>query len=392
VDISEHRRLEEQLRQAQKMDAVGQLAGGMAHDFNNLLTAIGSSADMAIEQQGEAGALGEHLVEIQRATARAADLTRQLLAFSRRQVLHLESVDLAEVLVEAERMLRRLIGEAISLETRMEPGVPPVRADRSQLTQILINLAVNARDAMPDGGTLTLATGTRTVSTAEARRTRGLAAGGYSLLVVRDTGVGMDEAVRSRIFEPFFTTKEPGKGTGLGLSMVYGIVKQTGGYVLVDSTPDEGSSFTIHLPVASTPPRPPKRAARRPRARGTETVLVAEDEEGVRSPVRRILAAHGYRVLEAPDGPTALALAAGHKGQIDLLLTDVVMPGMSGGELARQLRRQRTRLRVMFMSGYSNEAVATHGALSPGSVFLQKPFTVEELVTRLREVLDREVA
>jgi two-component system cell cycle sensor histidine kinase/response regulator CckA len=390
VDVSEHRRLEEQLRQAQKMDAVGQLAGGMAHDFNNLLTAIGSSADMAVEQQGEAGALGEHLGEIQRAARRAADLTRQLLAFSRRQVLHLESVDLAEVLVEAERMVRRLLGEGISVETRMEPGVPPVRADRSQLSQILINLAVNARDAMPDGGTLTLATGSRIVTPADARRTRGLAAGDYSLLIVRDTGAGMDEAVRSRIFEPFFTTKEPGKGTGLGLSMVYGIVKQTGGYILVDSSLGQGSSFTIHLPVASTPVRPAKPAARRrPRARGTETVLVAEDEEGVRGPVRRILAAHGYRVLEAQDGVAALALAARHEGQIDLLLTDIVMPGMSGGELARRLRRQRAGLRVMFMSGYSSEAVATHGALSPGAVLLQKPFSVEELVGRLREVLDQ---
>jgi two-component system cell cycle sensor histidine kinase/response regulator CckA len=391
VDMSEHRRLEEQLRQAQKMDAVGQLAGGMAHDFNNLLTAIGSSADMAVEQLDDPAVLREHLLEIQRATARAADLTRQLLAFSRRQVLHLESVDLAEVLIEGERMLRRLIGESIALETRMAPDVPPVRADRSQLAHVVMNLAVNARDAMPEGGTLTLATGYRTVSTAEARRTRGLSAGAYSLLIVGDTGVGMDDAVRSRIFEPFFTTKEPGKGTGLGLSMVYGIVKQTGGYVLVDSAPGSGSTFTIHLPVAATPVREAKRdTPRRPPPRGTETVLVAEDEEGVRGPVRRILAAHGYRVLEAPDGPAALAVAAGHDGKIDLLLTDVVMPGMSGGELARRLRRQRCGLRVMFMSGYSTEAVATHGVLSPGAVFLQKPFTVEELVGQLRDVLDRE--
>jgi PAS domain S-box-containing protein len=388
VDISEHRRLEEQLRQAQKMDAVGHLAGGMAHDFNNLLTAIGSSADMAVEQQDDARALAEHLGEIQRATARAAELTRQLLAFSRRQVLHLESVDLADIVVDTERMLRRMIGEAISLETRMGPAVPPVRADRSQLIQILINLALNARDAMPDGGTLTLATEARTIGAAEARHARGLMPGRYSLLIVRDTGVGMDEAVRSRIFEPFFTTKDPGRGTGLGLSTVYGIVKQTGGYVMVDSAPGAGSTFTILLPVASTPPRPAKRAARRPRARGTETVLVAEDEEGVRGPVRRILAAHGYRVLEAADGPAALALAASHPGNIDLLLTDVVMPGMGGAELARRLCRERTGLRVMFMSGYSDEAVATQGALSPGAAFLQKPFSVEELVGRLREVLD----
>jgi two-component system cell cycle sensor histidine kinase/response regulator CckA len=264
-----------------------------------------------------------------------------------------------------------------------------VRADRTQLAQVLMNLAVNARDAMPGGGTLTLATGYRIVSAPDARRHRGLAPGTYSLLVVSDTGAGMDEATRSRIFEPFFTTKEPGKGTGLGLSMVYGIVKQTGGYVQVDSTPGRGTTFTIHLPVAGQPMAEAKPARRRrARFRGTETVLVAEDEDGVRAPVRRILVAHGYRVLEAQDGPSALRVARDHAGKIDLLLTDVVMPGMNGGELARQLRRVRGGLRVVFMSGYSTEAVATHGILAPGAAFLQKPFSVEELVGRLRDVLD----
>jgi two-component system, cell cycle sensor histidine kinase and response regulator CckA len=390
VDVSEQRLLEEQLRQAQKMEAVGQLAGGVAHDFNNLLTAIGSSADMAMEELADPQALREHLGEIHRAAVRAADLTRQLLAFSRRQVLNLEAVALADVVREGERMLRRLIGEAIRLETSLDPEAPPVRADRSQLAQVVMNLAVNARDAMPLGGTLTLATGHRVVSAADARRERGLSPGAYSLLIVRDTGTGMDDATRSRIFEPFFTTKEQGKGTGLGLSMVYGIVKQTGGYVHVDTAPGRGTAFTIHLPVAAMPAGPPHRQPqrRRVRGRGTETVLVVEDEDGVRAPVRRILVAHGYRVLEASDGPSALHIAEVHAGKIDLLLTDVVMPGMNGGELARRLRGLRSGLRVVFMSGYSAEAVATHGVLSPGAAFLQKPFSVEELLERLREALE----
>ena len=390
VDVSEHRQLEEQLRQAQKMEAVGELAGGVAHDFNNLLTAIGSSADMALEELTDRDALHEHLGEIRRATVRAADLTRQLLAFSRRQVLNLESVALNDAVVESERMLRRLIGESIRLETSLDHAAAPVRADRTQLAQILINLAVNARDAMPSGGTLTLATGYRVVSTAAARARPGLMPGAYSLLIVSDTGTGMDEATRARIFEPFFTTKEPGKGTGLGLSMVYGIVKQTGGYVEVNTVLGAGTTFTIHLPVTGTPVEPRQLPRRRVRPRGTETVLVAEDEDGVRAPVRRILLAHGYRVLEASDGPSALHIAEHHEGKIDLLLTDVVMPGMNGGELARRLRRIRTGIRVVFMSGYSTEAVATHGVLSPGAAFLQKPFSVAELVGRLREVLDRE--
>ena len=390
VDVSEQRLLEEQLRQAQKMEAVGQLAGGVAHDFNNLLTAIGSSADMAMEELEDPQALREHLGEIHRATLRAADLTRQLLAFSRRQVLNLEAVALADVVHEAERMLRRLIGESIRLETSVDPETPPVRADRTQLAQVMMNLAVNARDAMPEGGTLTLATGHRIVSASDARRERGLTPGAYSLLMVRDTGSGMDEATRSRIFEPFFTTKEQGKGTGLGLSMVYGIVKQTGGYVHVDTAPGRGTAFTIHLPVAAAAAGAPHRPAprRRARSRGTETVLVVEDEDGVRAPVRRILVAHGYRVLEASDGPSALHLVEHHAGKIDLLLTDVVMPGMNGGELADRLRRVRSGIRVVFMSGYSAEAVATHGVLSPGAAFLQKPFSVEELLERLQEALE----
>jgi signal transduction histidine kinase len=391
VDVSEQRLLEEQFRQAQKMEAVGQLAGGVAHDFNNLLTAIGSSADMALEEAADPHALREHLAEIHRAAERAADLTRRLLAFSRRQVLNLEVVALADVVHEGERMLRRLIGESVRLETSIDPQAPPVRADRTQLAQVLMNLVVNARDAMPNGGTLTLATGYRVVSASEARRQRGLAPGAYSVLIVRDTGSGMDEETRSRIFEPFFTTKDRGKGTGLGLSMVYGIVKQTGGYIHVESAPGRGTTFTIHLPVAvATGGSPGQRTVLgRPRGRPGETVLVAEDEDGVRAPVRRILVAHGYRVLEAPDGAAALRTAEHHSGKIDLLLTDVVMPGMNGAELARRLRRLRPATRVVFMSGYSAEAVATHGVLSPGAVFLQKPFSVEELLEGLRSALAR---
>jgi signal transduction histidine kinase len=389
VDVSEQRVLEDQLRQAQKMEAVGQLAGGVAHDFNNLLTAIVSSSELAAGELEENHPVREYLDEIQRATERAADLTRQLIAFSRRQVLRLETLDLAEVVLDCERMLRRVIREDVRLETHLIEGVPPVRADRGQLGQILMNLVVNARDAMLGAGVLTIATGYREVDAATASTQRGLTPGAYSLLVVQDTGMGMDDAVRARIFEPFFTTKDPGKGTGLGLSTVYGIVKQVGGYIQVESAPGSGAKFTIHLPSvrgvpAKRAPAPPVRT----QLRGTETVLIVEDEAGVRLPTKRILAAHGYRVLEACDGMTALALAERHEGTIDLLLTDVVMPGMGGAELARRLRMVRPELRVVYMSGYSTEAVATHGILTPGATFLQKPFSIEELAGQIRDILD----
>jgi signal transduction histidine kinase len=389
VDVSEQRVLEDQLRQAQKMEAVGQLAGGVAHDFNNLLTAIVSSSELAAGELEENHPVREYLDEIQRATERAADLTRQLIAFSRRQVLRLETLDLAEVVLDCERMLRRVIREDVRLETHLEESAPPVRADRGQLGQILMNLVVNARDAMLGAGVLTIATGYREVDAATASTQRGLAPGAYTLLVVQDTGMGMDDAVRARIFEPFFTTKDPGKGTGLGLSTVYGIVKQVGGYIQVESAPGSGAKFTIHLPSirgvpAKRAPAPPVRT----QLRGTETVLIAEDEAGVRLPTRRILVAHGYRVLEACDGMTALALAERHEGVIDLLLTDVVMPGMGGAELARRLRMVRPELRVVYMSGYSTEAVATHGILTPGATFLQKPFSIEELAGQIRDILD----
>jgi len=390
VDVSEQRLLEDQLRQAQKMEAVGQLAGGVAHDFNNLLTAIGSSADMALSQLSDEHPIREHLGEILRAAERAADLTRQLLAFSRRQVLRLEVVDLGQVVLEGERLLRRLIGEAIRVQTLVDAAVPPVWADRGQLSQVLMNLVVNARDAMPDGGVLTLATEFRQISSEDAEEHRGMVPGPYSLMIVKDTGLGMDQATRTRIFEPFFTTKEAGKGTGLGLAMVYGIVKQIGGYVQVQSALGEGATFTIYLPadpsgvVESARSRP-----RRTHVRGTETVLVAEDEAGVRDPVRRILAAHGYRVLVAADGPEALTVASHREVQIDLLLTDVVMPGMSGADLAKAVRRVRPDIRVLYMSGYSTEAVRTHGILTPGASFLQKPFSMDELVQQVRDVLDR---
>ncbi|HWP35097.1 MAG TPA: GAF domain-containing protein [Thermodesulfobacteriota bacterium] len=398
-DISERKALEAQLRQSQKMEAVGQLAGGVAHDFNNLLTAIAGYADLLLAHLPPGDPLRRDAEEIRRAVHRAADLTGQLLAISRRQVLVPRLLDLNEVVSGMAAMLRRLIGEAIELVLHLDPSLGPVKADPTHLTQVLLNLAVNARDAMPGGGTLAIETGNVLLDEAAARRRVGLRPGRYVRLTVRDTGCGMDAATQARIFEPFFTTKPPGRGTGLGLSTVYGIVRQSGGHIEVDSAPGAGATFTILLPraeeqpaaapapaAAGPGPGEPSRAPARPPAEAT--VLVVEDEEGVRELVREVLVQQGYRVLLAPHGAAALAVAAGYRGAIDLLLTDLVMPHLSGRELARRLLAERPALRILFVSGYADTALPPAAGPDGRAAFLPKPFSPHRLVRAGRELLE----
>ena len=389
-DISDRVRLEDQLRQAQKMEAVGRLAGGVAHDFNNLLTAIGGYSDLLLADLAQGDPRRSDVEEIRKATQRAAALTRQLLAFSRRQVLQPRVLDLNVVVAGAEKLLRRVIGEDVRLVTRLDPALGAVRADAGQIEQVVMNLAVNARDAMRGGGTLTIATAN--VEIGAVLRTDEQApmpAGRYVELRVSDTGVGIDPEIRRHIFEPFFTTREKGKGTGLGLATVYGIVKQSGGFIWVDSEPGLGATFTVDLPlVEERVQEPESERPVRSEISGSETVLVVEDEDAVRTVAREALRVRGYRVLDAPDGETALRLALDHGGAIDLLVTDVIMPGLSGRDLADRLRSVRPDLRVLFMSGYSDDALGERGALGPGMHYLQKPFASDALARRVREVLD----
>ena len=358
TDITERKRVEEaleqseeQLRQAQKMDAIGQLAGGVAHDFNNLLTVINGCSSALLQRVAGHEALSGPVAEIARAGQRAAALTYQLLAFSRRQVLTPEVLDLNAVAADSEKLLRRLIGEDIELVTVLRPALGSVRVDPGQLQQVILNLAVNARDAMPQGGTLTIETAKAELDEAYARDHPGVEPGQYVMLAVSDTGCGMDAATRSRIFEPFFTTKEPGKGTGLGLATVYGIVKQSGGHVWVYSEPGLGTTFKIYLPrVAAAAEAPARPSLPEPAPGGSETIRLVEDEDQVRALVRGVLEEAGYRVLVAGRGDEALRVAAEHVGPLDLLLTDVVMPGMSGRELAARLSGRRADLRVLYMS------------------------------------------
>jgi two-component system cell cycle sensor histidine kinase/response regulator CckA len=382
-DVTERRRLEEQYRQVQKMDAFGQLAGGVAHDFNNLLTIINGYSEILL-QQVPAGDPGRLLLEeIHRAGQRSASLTRQLLVFSRRQVIAPRVFDLNEVVAEAERMLRRLIGEDVALKAALCPGGLLVQADPGQVEQVLMNLAVNARDAMPTGGRLTIETAEVERDGADARPGR------YALLAVSDTGCGMTPEVQARAFEPFFTTKEAGKGTGLGLAVVHGIVTEAGGHITVYSEAGKGSSFKVYLPVAARPARPvASPSAVRSAPRGTETVLLVEDEKAVRTLTGYVLADCGYRVLEAADGDEALRVAQGHVGLIDLLVTDVVMPGVGGRRLAERLAATRPGTKVLFVSGYTDDAIVRHGVREDQVHFLQKPFTPLALARKVREVLD----
>jgi nitrogen-specific signal transduction histidine kinase/CheY-like chemotaxis protein len=389
-DITEQRQLEIQLRQAQKMDAIGRLAGGVAHDFNNLLTAILGCADLMLESLPEDAPEREEAHEIHDAAIRAAELTRQLLAFSRQQVLAPKVIHLNDVVAGVHRMLERLIGEDVELRTILAPDLGSVRADPGQIEQVVVNLAVNARDAMPKGGKLTIETANTVLDEAYARE-HGVpaAAGPCVMLAVTDTGTGMDAETQARIFEPFFTTKPAGKGTGLGLATVYGIVKQSDGLIWVYSELGKGTSFKIYLPQA-TGAAESVRAAKAgvEPLRGTETVLLVEDQVEVRKLARKILEARGYTVLAAGSGPEALVLADQHSGPIDLLITDVVMPGMGGRDVSLTLGPKRPAMKILYLSGYTDQTVIHHGVLEPGVAFLQKPFTPDVLARKVRELLD----
>jgi two-component system cell cycle sensor histidine kinase/response regulator CckA len=388
-DVTERKRLEDQLRQAQKMEAVGNLAGGIAHDFNNLLTAISGYSDFIVGDPEAGESVRRSATQIVRASERAAALTRQLLAFSRKQVLQPVALAMNDVVTDVEKMLGRIIGEHIHLETKLDANVSSVRADRGQLEQVLLNLAVNARDAMDAGGTLTIETADVDLDESYTSRHVGLEPGSYSMLAVSDTGHGIDAGTRDRIFEPFFTTKEPGKGTGLGLATVYGIVKQSGGHVAVYSEPGHGATFKVYLPhAAGEGQAAPVPLPSEPLAEGSETILLVEDEPIVREIASEILERAGYEVLSAEEPATALEIASLWEGEIDLLLTDVVMPGMNGHELAQRLTTMRPGIKVLFTSGYTDGAVVHHGVSGEGSSFLQKPFTRKTLTRRVREILD----
>jgi two-component system, cell cycle sensor histidine kinase and response regulator CckA len=392
-DLSPRKQLEQRLLHSQKMEAIGRLAGGIAHDFNNLLTAVTGHAQILLEGMSEEDPARADLYEIDRAAGRAAALTRQLLAFSRKQVLQPTVLDVNALVAGLERMLRRLIGADIELVTQLDPGTGRIRADAGQVEQVLMNLVVNARDAMPQGGTLAIETANQTIAAADPLTQDGAEPGEYVRITIIDSGVGMDRATLTHIFEPFFTTKEAGRGTGLGLSTVYGIVNQSGGHIRVHSEPGQGTSFRVYLPRVRT------RAAARVERRepqlgaGSETILLVEDEPAVRALAQRVLERYGYSVIAAASGDEAIALAQGYNGAIDLLVTDMVMPGMSGREAAQRIQTVRPTTPVLYTSGYTPEATAQHNdVITAGAPFLQKPFTPATLAAKVRSVLDAEVS
>jgi two-component system cell cycle sensor histidine kinase/response regulator CckA len=388
-DISEFVQLEEQLRQSQKMEAIGQLAGGVAHDFNNLLTGINGYSSLALQRIDGNHPIKSYLEEIRKAGERAANLTRQLLAFGRKQILQPKVLDLNSVVFDLDKMLRRLIGEDIDLLTITEPELGQVKADPGQIEQVILNLAVNARDAMPDGGQLTIQTSNVRLSEDYAQQHVSVVPGNYVMLAISDNGSGMDMDTRERVFEPFFTTKGAGKGTGLGLSTVYGIVKQSGGNTWVYSEVGKGTTFKIYLPRVDEPrDGSDAQIGAKPMPRGTETILLVEDEEQVRQIAEVILENQGYQVLVAVNGEQALTLVEQHDNDIDLMITDVVMPQMGGRELGERLSSSRPGMRVLYMSGYTDDAIVRHGLMDERLEFIEKPFTADGLARKVRMVLD----
>jgi PAS domain S-box-containing protein len=388
IDVTEGRKLEEQLRHAQKMEAVGRLAGGVAHDFNNLLSVIIGHSAMLLEDLKSVDPICEDLRAIKAAGERGSALTQQLLAFSRQQVLAPRLLDIKEVVNESEKMLRRLLGEDVELVTRHARELSKVLADPGHVDQVLMNLVINARDAMPDGGKITIETKDVVLDSSYSTAHFGVEPGPYVMLAVSDTGMGMDRETQARIFEPFFTTKEPGKGTGLGLSMVFGIVKQSGGSIWVYSEPGNGTTFKVYFPRAEGAALDAVQTIEPTLLEGSETILLVEDQDDVRNVAKLALRRYGYHVLEARNAGEALLSCERHPRAIHMLLTDVVMPQMSGRELAERLLKIRPDLKVLYMSGYTDNAVIHHGMLDSGVAYLQKPLAPESLARRVRSVLD----
>jgi two-component system cell cycle sensor histidine kinase/response regulator CckA len=389
TDITEKRKLEQQLLHSKRMESIGLLASGVAHDFNNLLTVICGYSELLIGQSPPESEAHLFLGEIQKAGERASSLTRQLLAFGRKQILSPQILSINDLVVDLERMLRRLIGADVDLGKSLDPSLGQVRADPTQIEQVILNLVVNARDAMPSGGKITIETRNVELHESYAHQHVDLKAGWYVMLAVTDTGCGMDEATKARIFEPFFTTKEVGKGTGLGLATVHGIIKQSGGHIEVYSEPGHGSSFKVYLPLVNAGEMTAAPTVAPIVARGTETVLIVEDDEHVRRLAQISLVSSGYRVLEATDGEKALQIAKDHSDPIDILVTDLVMPRMNGRELAERISLERPSLKILFTSGYTDDAVVRHGILQEGVAFLQKPFAPGTLAQKVRDVLDQ---
>jgi two-component system cell cycle sensor histidine kinase/response regulator CckA len=391
MDMTVQKQLEQQFHQAQKMESVGQLAGGIAHDFNNLLTAILGYSNFLLEESNASlipDRMKRDLEEIRRAGESAAKLTSQLLAFSRRQIIQPTVLNMNAVVEGLEPMMRRLIGEDVRMTARLSPDLGSTRADIGQLEQVIMNLAVNARDAMPQGGQITIETANVDLDDAYARLHGAVVPGAYVMLAVSDTGAGMTPEVQAKIFEPFFTTKPKGQGTGLGLATIYGIIRQNNGNIWVYSEPGTGTTFKVYLPRVNEQPQAVAQTTRPAVRGGNETVLLVEDNDLVRRLASTVLTRTGYHVIEAPDADEALRAASEHQGQIHLLLTDVVMPGISGGLLAQRLSERYSDMRVLYMSGYTDSAVVDHGVLSPEVAFLQKPFTPATLAGAVRDVLD----
>ena len=387
-DVTEHKRLEQQLLQSQRMEAVGRLAGGIAHDFNNFLTVIIGHSQLLIDRLASNDPMRTDIQEVEKCAQHAADLTRQLLAFSRKQILQPKVLDLNAIVANLEKMLRRLIGEDVELTVRLNPSLGRVKTDPGQVEQIIVNLAANARDAMPGGGKLTIETANADLGDLYAGQHADVAPGQYVMLAVSDTGAGMDRETQARIFEPFFTTKERGKGTGLGLATVYGIVKQSQGHIWVYSEPGHGSTFKVYLPrIEEAAEITAALSMPSPSVSGSETVILVEDDDTVRRLVRQVLSCHGYTVMECRSPEEALGMSSNYSGHIHLMVTDVVMPGGSGPELAQRITAQRPETQVLFMSGYTDDAIVHHGVLDAGVAFLAKPFTPDELLRKVRKVL-----